>query len=188
MKKTLTTLATLVLLLTAVFSAYSNSLLDEKRMQLRLKDGMIQLLYNKSSVESVKIEIKDENGKVIHQDEVKNQIGFLKNYDFRKLDEGYYTFEVSDNEGKVRKEIAFFKRASIAFLKQEDDKYRLIYGTKKKTKVMVQMLNKDEKIVFEDNFVSENGFSKVYKISSDNTNAIKLRIITQQDSREFKLK
>lgn len=188
MKNTITTLATLVLLLTTTFAAYSNTIFDENRLQLRMKDGMIQMLYNKSTVENVKIEIINEEGEVIHSDAVSNKFGFLKNYDFSKLDEGFYTFEVSDQEGKVRKEIAFFKRASIALLKQKDDKYRLIYGTKKKSKVSVQMLNNKGKVVFEDNFVSENGFSKTYDVSSENTNATKMRIITQQDSREFELK
>ncbi|MGB3464235.1 MAG: hypothetical protein WBA74_03160, partial [Cyclobacteriaceae bacterium] len=149
---------------------------------------VIQLLYKKSSIEKVRIEIKDNEGDIVHQDEVTNKIGFLKTYDFSKLDEGYYTFEISDNEGKVRKEIAFFKRASIAILKQGEDRYRLIYGTKKKTKILVQLLNKKGKVVFEDNFVSENGFSKVYKVSSENTNATEMRVITEQDSKYFRLK
>ena len=63
-----------------------------------MKDGMIQMLYNKSTVENVKIEIINEEGDVIHSDAVNNKFGFLKNYDFSKLDEGFYTFEVSDQE------------------------------------------------------------------------------------------
>ncbi|MEL6562149.1 MAG: hypothetical protein AAFQ94_28445, partial [Bacteroidota bacterium] len=38
------TLATLVLLLTTTFAAYSNTIFDEDRLQLRMKDGMIQML------------------------------------------------------------------------------------------------------------------------------------------------
>jgi len=188
MKKTATVLATLLLLVTFTFSAFSDVNIDEKRMQLRMKDGMIQLLYNKASVESVKIEIKNENGKVIHRDQVNNKIGFLKNYDFRKLDEGYYTFVITDGEGLLKKEVAFFKRASIALIKQKDNKYRVLYGTKRKSKIWVQLLNDDDKVVFEDKFVSINGFSKVYEVSPKKTSATKMRIVTERDSKEFKLK
>lgn len=73
-------------------------------------------------------------------------------------------------------------------IKQNNHNYRLIYGTKKKSKVTVLLLNKKGKVVFEDTFVSENGFSKVYHISPDNTNATQMRIITPQDTKSFELK
>ena len=188
MKNLTTILATLTLIFIFSSSVNADSLFDDNRMQLRIADGVVQLLYKKSSEETVKIEIKDNNGDIVYEDKVTNKIGFLKMYDFKKLDEGYYTFEISDKEGKIKKEVAFFKRASIAMIKQANDNYRLIYGTKKRTRVWVQMLNEKGTIVFEDAFTSENGFSKVYNVSPKNTNATQMRIITEQDSRQFRLK
>ncbi|MEL7148169.1 MAG: hypothetical protein AAFO69_17475, partial [Bacteroidota bacterium] len=174
MKKTNTTLAIMFMMFAVAFSAYAGA----ERMQLKKIKNAIQLRYTNASEGTVKITIKDESGTPIHREEVASEEGFKKSYDFSDKTEGFYTFEIADNEGDLSKEIGFFKPASIlTMVKPNHNKYRLLYGIKRKSKIQVLLYNDLGDLVFEDVFMAENGFEKTYWVSKYNTDATRMKVV-----------
>lgn len=189
MKKTNTTLAILVMMVAFVSATFAGTAVDKERVQLKMKDNVIQLRYKNSAEGIVKIAIKNEAGTLIHKEEVNSEDGFLKSYDFSGKLEGFYTFEINDSEGDLAKEIAFFRPETILkMIKPSHNKFRLLYGVKRKSDIQVLLFNDKGDLVFKDIFVTENGFIKTYKVADYNTDATKMKVVTPLLTQEFELK
>ncbi len=187
MKKSIQLLGTILLTLVVTFSAFSNTKPDPRKLSMKLIDGKMKLAYKNDSNGKVMIELVNTLGEVIHQEEVKRNQSFAKIIDFNLLGDGQYKVQLSGAKKKYVKEVWVFKNAHIALLKQKYNTYKLLYGSKEPTAIDVQFLNESGQVVMEDFFQSSKGFSKVYQVSSRKTNATALRIITESDSKEFKL-
>lgn len=189
MKKTNTTLAILFLMVAFVSASFAGTAVDTERLQLTMKNDVIQLQYKNTEEGLVKVAIKNEAGALIHSEEVSSEDGFLKDYDFSGKVEGFYTFEINDSEGNLAKEIGFFKPETIlTMVKPSHNKFRLLYGVKRKSAIKVLLYNDKRDLVFEDIFVAENGFMKTYKVADYNTDATMMKVVTPLLTKEFELK
>ncbi|MCR9253975.1 MAG: MSCRAMM family adhesin SdrC [bacterium] len=178
----------LVLLIVFSTSLTYASINETAKLQLREnQDGIVQLLYTSTDAEKVIITIRNDNDKVVMSESVSNTNGFLRNYDFSELEVGVYTFEVSDKKGQIKKEVNFIKRSPVALVDQGENRYKLIYGSKKKTAVLVLLLDENGNTVQEDRFTSTDGFMKTYIVDKNITSAQTLRLVTNLETREFEL-
>ena len=180
------TLIVLLIVFGTSLTYASNS--ENAKLELREnQNGIVQLLYTSSEAEQVTITILDDNNKIVLSEKVKNKNGFLRNYDFSKLEVGKYTFKVADNNGQLLKKAKFVKKSPVALVDLGDNRFRLIYGSKKDTPVLVVFLDKDGKTIQEDRFTSTNGFARTYIVDNNITSAQKLRLVTDLETKDFEL-
>ncbi len=179
---------TLTVLLIVFSTSLSYAAINENKVQLREKqDGIVQLLYKSSDSEKVEITILNQKGKVVLSEKVKNENGFMRNYNFNKFESGTYTFQISDESGQIKKKLYFGKKSPVALVKGENNKHRLIYDSKIETDVQVIFLDRRGKTILKDQFVSIDGFSKTYIVDRKSTSAHKLRFITENEVMDFEL-
>lgn len=189
MKKTNTTLAMIILMIALVTASFAGTTADSERMQLKMNDEIIELHYKSEEQNLVKIAIRHESGLLVLQEEISTQDEFLRSYDFSDKAQGFYTFEIVDNKGDLSREIGFFKAETILTMtKPSHNKFKVVYGVKRESKIQVKMYNDKEELVFEDIFVAEKGFIKTYMVADYNTDATRMKVITPLLTKEFELK
>lgn len=83
---------------------------DESKKSSRVgivpvKNETFNLIYGGADESGVKIEIVDMQGHTIRTDKIKSNGGFMKPYNFAKVEEGTYTIKITDKFGETTKEV-----------------------------------------------------------------------------------
>ncbi|REE05777.1 putative secreted protein (Por secretion system target) [Marinoscillum furvescens DSM 4134] len=68
-------------------------------------NSTFKLLYAPKEQNVVKIKIKDEHGKLVKIEKIKNDGGFLRRYHMDLMEPGTYSFEITDNNGSYTQEV-----------------------------------------------------------------------------------
>lgn len=170
MKRLTLTLAVLVTVIGTAFATGN----DKKDSRVTVLPGQdrYKLIYTGDEATTVKIRVRDENGKLLRTDRIKNETGFMKPYNTKKLNAGTYTFEVTDKYGVVEQEftIAPVKETKVMEVRAMDDqKYRLIVKQEEIGPLFVTIYDSKNNILHQEKHQDMDGFTRIYDLSRFNS-------------------
>jgi hypothetical protein len=67
---------------------------------VKKNETTVSLFYQAAGLSNVKVSILDDQGNEVFSESIKNTEGFIRPYNFERMEEGDYTFSVVDNVGK----------------------------------------------------------------------------------------
>jgi len=154
---------------------------QEKSIRLDpLNQDTYQLTYIKKGECKIKVEVLDEEGRVIHEERIKNEKSFTKPYSFENLQLGEYSFKVTDNEGiyltKIKRSEEINMVASIK--KLEDDKAKIIVKGDFMAPVSVNIYDSFNVLVFDDYIDHEKSFSVIYDLSKVRAEKLRIEVVS----------
>lgn len=97
MNKSLSSLALLLILISATFANASDN--PSSSMAVLKRGSTIKLLYKGIEQNDVKVLIVNDENQVVFSEKIKSTTGFVRPYNFSKLPEGNYSIELIDNKG-----------------------------------------------------------------------------------------
>lgn len=140
----------------------------ENRIKVERKAGSkYELTYLTIGEGSVRINIYDQKGIQLHSERIDNISSFTKSFDFRKLPDGEYAFEIMDETGKISTAIHHIVKnrlkAEVTVL--EADKYRVLVRGSHMAPVMVNIYDSRYELIYTDEVKIGKSFTKVYDLS-----------------------
>lgn len=151
---------------------------------------LYRLTYIHQGKCNLKVEVVDANGKKLLSEQIDQKKSFTKPYSFKNLEQGEYSFVVTDNEGvyvsKINRNSDYNMTADIRLL--DDDKAKVIVKGSFMEPVYVNILDKHGLLIFDDYIEHERSFSKVYDLSKIDSDHVEIVVVTQEKllaKREF---
>lgn len=166
---------TTTLLAVAIFTmstAFANGNETNKANQVALyevQNQQYRLIYPFAEKETVRIQIKDENGSVITTDKVKNHEGFLRKYDMSTLNDGNYTMTFTSKSGVFEKSFDIKTAKQMAVNHLGDKRVKLIYSDQV-NKGTLRIYNKNMDLIHREKYQQVDGFSRIYDLSAFDCN------------------
>jgi hypothetical protein len=104
---------------------------------------------------------------------------FKKSHDFKNLKLGEYSFKITDDEGVyVTKIKRTEEKLMIAVVEKIDDaKSKIVITGEFITPVSVNIIDRNDVVVFDDYINHEKGFSRVYDLSNLKADQVRLEIV-----------
>ena len=172
MKKTALMLSALVLSAAAFAnSPVPVSNLDPDKVAIVKGGDSMKLVYTKEDQSQVMIKLLDQKGKEILSKKVKSEEGFIQPFNFKNLDEGTYTFEITDDDGTVKEEVNYTRY--IARKNAISSVYQITGTSKYKVSlesdgnpVMVEIKDSKGNVVHKEKIDAESSFSRTYDLSA----------------------
>ncbi|WP_421890735.1 hypothetical protein [Marinoscillum sp.] len=167
MKKLTMSAAVLLTVMSVAFAAGDGTNENRARV-IASKSDIFKVLYVNSESPVVKIRLRDNEGKLIHTDRVKNEGGFMKPYDLSKLENGTYYFEFTDQYGVISEKIELQpeKESSTLSVKAlENKKYELSVEQNEKLPLLLTIYNSNEEVLYKERYQDMKNFSRVYDLS-----------------------
>lgn len=169
--KTIIRKSVLVALMLGTFSSYANG------TTLTEKNG------TEKSVELINVRkgqrwsIKNSDGKVLHQEEIKNTGSYTQEYDFTSLKNGYYTVEVNKDFQIEVIPFTIISGKATFYKKEEKVIFKPVLRTQEHT-VMITKLDFDAAplkvaiyyegdVIFKDTLEGGDIISRVYRLKKD---------------------
>lgn len=134
------------------------------------KESVYQVTYDSEVAGTVKVNIYDAQNSLLYSDFVRNAKTFHKSYDFNGLSAGEYRIEVINNEGKTQQTIQYKlvdKTQLNAVISTVDatGKYTLKVQRKQVAPVIVNIYDKNDVLIYQDEINVDSDFSRIYDFS-----------------------
>lgn len=189
--KTLTTLAALLIAGASVYANVGNNNPLEPKKKVAIVQNVqakYKLVYLNENKGNVKIDIVNEEGKVVHHQTVANENGFAQQFDFSPLPEGKYTFEITHPDGtKMSKEVEYKKHIASSDMRagvldiNGNKKFRLAV-IKNDAPVEVKIFDDKNNLLYEDVVHSTEGFRKVYDMKDIEATSFKFEVSSNNNT------
>jgi hypothetical protein len=132
--------------------------------------NIVKVFYRGEQAGKVKVTIYNADGRMVHNEILKDTENFMRPYNFSSLPEGDYTIEVSDAKGKrsqkVRYEIADGKRvAHLSRLSKEGNTYVLTVPNEGRSAFTVRIFDDHDSLLYQRTEVVHGDFAKVYNLN-----------------------
>lgn len=170
-----------------VISASALKAEDPKELQMQIiskSDQTFKVIYTAAEKAAVRINIYDWNHKLIFSDHIGSTAGFSKPYNFKKLPEGKYTFEISSNGITSREEVSHYpqtKRATVkafVFPTKEAGKFQLMVMANRMAPVTISILDQNNQILHEERVDADKNFGKVYNLNNLTANSARFVVLS----------
>jgi len=132
--------------------------------------NVYNLVYNSAKSGMVKVVIKDQTGKVVLEDEILNQKGFIRPYNFKGMPTGNYNVVVIDAAGKTELAVAYsnavintVRKAEVKSL--ENNKYQLRLVGNTADAVEITIYDRDGQTIHSEVLAQQGSFTRVYDLS-----------------------
>ncbi len=157
---------------------------QEKSIRLDpLDKDTYQLTYINPGEYSLKVEVLDEEGKILHSEHIIRSRSFTKPYSFQNLDLGEYSFKVTDDDGiyltKIKRSDEINMVASIK--KIEHDKAKIIVKGDFMAPVSVNIYDSHNALVFDDYIDKEKSFSRIYDLSKVIAEELRIEVVSDSN-------
>ena len=164
MKKAATLIALLVVVTGSVFANENDeSKADEAFVFVKGKEQTYNLIYPGKIQGTVNIQFLRPNGKRLHLYQVKNEIGFKKQFDFSQVQPGTYTVKLKDKLGEYQKEFEVESALEMSVVKQGNT-HRLIANHLAGESLRVNIYDADDNLIHVERH--REGFSRRYDLSA----------------------
>jgi len=164
--------------------------------------SMIKLIYLNEPQSKVKISILDENGHKLTMKGtklttrvVRNIDAFIQPYNFSGLEDGKYIFEIVDDQGTIIQEVDYKRmipqKAAIltsVYEIGESERFKLSVTSENDRPINVEILNRFNRLIYEDNISMTNSFGRVYNLSKAFHGPFTLRVSNGETTKHFPLK
>lgn len=171
--KRLTLLASALLVTVGSFAANGNTTPVKERNEDQSKIAIIQgrevmkLVYLNEVSDRVSISVYNEKGQKLVSTSVKSKDGFIQPFNFTQVEEGEYTFEITDDSGTIIENISLDRtetNISTVYKIKDSDKYRLNVLSEGDD-ITVKIMDEDLNVIHEDKFMDADSFSRIYDLS-----------------------
>lgn len=176
------TLILSIVLSSAVFAGIKDVSADKKENKLKVErqaGSRYELTYLTNGEGSVRVNIYDQEGTKLHSEVISNIKSFSKEYDFDKLPEGTYSFEIVDNSGVVSTEIKHIVRDKVkAQVKPiEDNKYQVLVRGNDFEPVIINIYDRSRNLIYSDVVKLGKSFTKTYDLSKVSANSFTFEVV-----------
>ncbi len=171
------TKATVILAIVVGMSFQAFSQKQEVKF-IPIGDNVYQLNYLKKSQGLVKVEIKNETGRLLYQENIERTDPFTKPFDFRNFETGIFYLRVSDGVDTYLTKINRSPEANMvaSIIKYKDDKAKVIVQGDVMETVYINIYDRYGIPVFEDIIDRERGFSRIYDLSKINAEQARIEV------------
>ncbi len=180
-KVTKTTLAIAAIVVGMAFGVKA----QEKSVRLDpVSKDLYRLTYLSQGKSDVKVEIIDEEGEILHSEQIKLRNSFTKSFNFQDLQFGEYSVKLTDQEGeyitKINRSEDVYMIATIKPL--EEDKAKVIVRGEFMGPVYVNIYDGKRVLVFDDYIDMESSFSKIYDLSRVQASELEIEVVTDSET------
>ena len=142
---------------------------------------LYQLTYVNKGTCNVKVEVLDQDGTLLHAENIKHKKSFTKPYNFQNLSHGEFSFKVTDDEGEYVAKINRSEDVNMVatIRKIEGGKAKVIVKGDFMSPVSVKILNKRNDLVFGDYIDHESSFSRIYDLSKVRADELKIEVVAE---------
>lgn len=192
--KTLTTLAALLIAGASVYAnvGEKNSVNPKKTVAIAQNvEAKYKLVYLKQTKGTVKINIFNENGDRVHNQEVVNDNGFAQQFDFSSLPFGTYTFEVIHPDGsRVIETVDHAKVAPVInrhslkanIININDGKrFRLAVLAPGNKPVNIKIYDDKNRLIYQESVKEDDGFRKIYDLEKMDSSSFKFEVSSNKE-------
>ena len=142
---------------------------DESQAKVAIMQGrdVMKLVYLSDSEDKVNVSLYTAKGQKLLSTNIKNTDGFIKPFNFTQLEEGEYTFEITDNSGTIVENVTYDRSEislSTVYNIKDSQKYKLNVLAEG-SDVKVTILDVNRNIVHEESMEGAESFSRTYDLS-----------------------
>jgi hypothetical protein len=168
---------TILVMLAVVCSAVSAKNIDDPKattgMAVVKSGSVFKVYYRGLKPANVKVTILNEQGKAVYKETLKNIESFVRPYNFSTLNEGNYTIEIENDDGKQLKSIEHVTKdqerlMSLVRMRGSENKFVLSVANKGNDVLKVKILDGKENIVYSGTEEIEGDFARIYTLKSLN--------------------
>ncbi len=132
------------------------------------ESGMFKVIYEGEKAGRVNLKISNQDGAVVFNESVTGVNGFIRPVNFKGMDAGEYTIEVSDASGKQVSKVNYeieqtVNRVHVAKI-AGDNKYLLAVAKGSKDEFNVKIFDGASNLVHNENLVVNGDFGLVYNL------------------------
>jgi len=167
MNKSLSSLALLLILISATFANASDN--PSSSMAVLKHGSTVKLLYKGIEQNDVKVLIVNDENQVVFSEKIKSTAGFVRPYNFSKLPEGNYSIELIDNKGH-QSELVKYKIESTRKLMHvmrvggTTDKFVLSVPSAIQQKISISIYDDNGRTLYSGKEDIAGDFAKVYNL------------------------
>lgn len=154
---------------------------DEKKLPKKVEkktvavinnsEQIFKLVYLEKSDGIVKVALKNEKGELVHNQTIKNSDGFAQPYNLENLNDGEYSFEITNPDGTTVKENIIVEKPSANFAADvldvnDNKKFRLaiVYKDQAALPTSVKIYNEKDDLIYSETAENLRSFRKVYDL------------------------
>jgi flagellar hook assembly protein FlgD len=186
MNKTLSFLAVLFLVTSTAFATTPDE--PASGISVLRKGETFKLLYKGARYNDVKIYILNEDDEVIFSETIKSTDGFIRPYNFSKLPEGNYSFELVDNKGRHEIEQVNYRLETqkkvmhVVQVGGTTDKFVLSVPNSGQSQLAVNIYDDKGRVMYAGSENIDGDFAKVYNIK-DHSGRVTFEVIDSKGKR-----
>ncbi len=129
---------------------------------------VMKLVYLNEQSNRVLIKVYDEEGHKLVSTGVRSKDGFIQPFNFSEVDEGNYTFEITDDSGTIIENVTLDRSEvsiSTVYKIKDTQKFR-VNVLAENDDVEIRIMDEDMNILHRDSFNEADSFSRVYDLAS----------------------
>lgn len=146
--------------------------------------SVYKLVYNSAKSGLVRVSIKDQAGRVVLEDQIMNQTGFVRPYNFVGMPAGNYNVTVTDANGKTDLAVAYsslitntVRKAEVTALENHKYQLRLIGNTADAVEVTIYDRNNQQ--IHSEMLTQQGSFIRVYDLGKMKAEGVSFEISTE---------
>jgi hypothetical protein len=164
----------LVMLLSVTTVVSANNVDDPRPvsgMAVMKTGSTFKVFYKAIKAGTVKVSILDAKHDEVFTETFHNIENFVRPYNFSSLQEGEYTIEVSNNDGKQIEHVTYRKGnlqrlAHLARVEGSSDKYILSLSNKGQDQISVKIYNESNTLLYSQLETISGDFAKIYCLNN----------------------
>jgi hypothetical protein len=140
--------------------------------------SLFKVYYSANMEDDVTVSIFNQSGKLVFTEKLRNTDGFIRPYNFERLDEGDYTIEVENDGGKHVEKIHYSagkieKMINVVKLADEG-KYLLTVASKGADNVTINIYDDHNELIHSQERFVEREFAEVINLKNRKTFTIEI--------------
>ena len=136
---------------------------------------IFKVIYKGGSAGRVRLNIIDQEGKTIHTEVLAARHGFILPVNFKSLQSGSYTIQLTDNTGKYQEKVSYLpsserKSIHVTKLLDEEAKYLLAVADAENETIRIRIYDQEQRLVHDESKILSGDFAQVYSIQNSRGN------------------
>jgi flagellar hook assembly protein FlgD len=130
--------------------------------------GLVKVIYQSQGEKKVTLKVYNESGEVVFKEQISSLNGFIRPLNFSGMENGNYTIETTDDNGKQIQSIGYktdvnMKTVHVSRVKEEG-KYLLAVTNGGTEEINVRIFDGDNNLVHNKNLTINGSFGLVYNL------------------------
>ncbi|MEX2232367.1 MAG: T9SS type A sorting domain-containing protein [Cyclobacteriaceae bacterium] len=132
---------------------------------------VFKVIYQGETTGKIRLNIFDEQGRMIHSETIVGLSGFICPLNFKGLQSGNYTIELVDGTGKHREKVVYLpvsemKSIHVSKLRSEEGKFLFVIANAQDEPIRLKIYDERKSLVYEETRTISGDFAQVYKMAN----------------------